>query len=263
MGTMNEKEKNAVEGLEAALEQLNTQGIGSKADPVPAPKKARATGDARREALKRAGEAQKRDERGDNGRQSRDERFGAVAVAVAKAALAHRQEDEGGKAEANAKAKAELEKLGIAEVENPFTNGDFKGLVGYIQEAILDPINKVDGERIPLGSLRALQNVVKVPTDEANGAMHAFTKQRYDTTGLLLKAQAMIADAHNGSERSIRFSPGGLDWATHQLRRVAGELAGGEGFDAQRRVAGYESLADKVQGLREKVFGSAEDTDES
>jgi len=259
-----EEQAEQVKSLARQLEEGG--GVGATGQTLSAPKKVRvATSDPKQKARQRAEAAQKRDERGGNGRSDRDERFGSAAVSVAKAALAHRQEDKAeteeakakadeAKAAANKKAKAALTEIGVATVENPFTNNDFKSLVGYLQEAILDPRVTVDSDRVPLGSLRALQNVVESPTDEASRAMHAFVTQRYDTTGLLLKAQAMIADAHNGNQRSIRFSPGGLEWATRQLRRIAGELAEGEGFDAQRRVAGYESLADKVEGLANKVF---------
>lgn len=256
-----EEQAAQVKSLAQQLEEAG--GVGSKAESTPTPKRAaKSPNEVRREVNKRAEAAMERDKR-TGGRPSRDEQFGAAAVAAAKAALAHRKEDEEAKTAANEQTKTALTQIGVATVENPFTNGDFKGLVGYLQEAILDPRVTVGDDRVPLGSLRALQNVVDVPSDEANGAMHAFIKQRYDTTGLLLKAQAMIADAHNGDERSIRFSPGGLEWAERQLRRIAGELAEGEGFDAQRRVAGYEALADKVQNLRSKVFGNTKDTNDS
>jgi len=189
---------------------------------------------------------------------SLDERFGAVAMTIARSTLANRAGDTAAEAEINGHAKSALAELGLTEVEDPFNSQDFKLLTGYLQTAILDPRNTVDGIRVPLGSLWALANVAGKPNTEenlqTNRAMSWFMKPRYDSTGLLLRAQGILADAHGGDERFIRISPGGLKWVSDQLRRIAEVPTESVGFVAQRRTSGYGELAAKVDNLASRIF---------
>ncbi|MDP4010440.1 MAG: hypothetical protein Q8P37_01080 [Candidatus Spechtbacteria bacterium] len=191
---------------------------------------------------------------------SLDERFGAVALTIARSTLANRAGNDAGEAEINERAKSALAELGLTEVEDPRNSQDFKLLAGYLQKAILDPRNTVDGVRVPLGSLWALANVAGKPNAkenrEANRAMSGFMKPRYDSTGLLLKAQGILADAHGGDERFIRISPGGLKWVSDQLRRIAEVPNESAGFGAQRRASSYGELAAKVDDLAVRIFGA-------